>query len=107
MVYIKFIKGSIPLLSISVHHNKMKGVKMIKELAEIESKIEELKRRKQEILDEEKNRKEAERDKREEEVQTAYEEFLKVLRAFEEDYDAHIRISYDTSLDSPVRFKAW
>lgn len=80
---------------------------MIKELAEIESKIEELKRRKQEILDEEKNRKEAERDKREAELQSAYENFLKVLRAFEEDYDAHIRISYDTSLDSPVKVKSW
>ena len=80
---------------------------MRKDLDEIEKQIAELKKRKQEILDEEKNRKEAERDKREAELQSAYENFLKVLRAFEEDYNANIRISYDTSLDSPVRFKAW
>jgi hypothetical protein len=86
----------------------MKGVIMKKELEDIEKKIVELKRRKQEILDEEKNRKESERSKRIEELQTAYDEFLKVLRAFEEDYkDARIRISYDTSLDAPVKIKSW
>ena len=80
---------------------------MIKELAEIESKIEELKRRKQEILDEEKNRKVEERSKREKEVQDAYEKFIELLKAFEEDYDINISISYDTRSDKPVRFKAW
>ena len=80
---------------------------MKKELEDIEKKIAELKKRKQEILDEEKNRKEEERSKREKEVQDAYETFIKLLKAFEEDYDINISISYDTRKDSPVRFKAW
>lgn len=79
---------------------------MKKELDDIEKKIAELKKRKQEILNEEKNRKE-ERGKREKEVQDAYETFIKLLKAFEEDYNINISISYDARKDSPVRFKAW
>ena len=80
---------------------------MRKDLDEIEKQIEELKRRKQEILDEEKNRKSKEQNKRKQEIQDAYNKFYKLLKAYGEDYNVKVKISYSCDSNDNVDYPAF
>ena len=80
---------------------------MRKDLDEIEKQIEELKRRKQEILDEEKNRKSKEQNKRKQEIQDAYDKLYKLLKAYGEDYNVKVKISYSCDSNDNVDYPAF
>jgi Skp family chaperone for outer membrane proteins len=59
----------------------------VEELKNIEKELTELKKKKQAILDEEKRAKEAKKSERYKEVEEAYNKFIDLLDAYEQDFN--------------------
>ena len=68
------------------------------ELKEIEEKIKELESQKKALLDEAKNAEKARKAERKKEVEDAYNNFLKLLKAYEDDFGGGYKVSISGNL---------